>query len=114
MILEEHTTADGLLTVSVQQFDDGIAIGFDGLAWHTHPNLLIETYGEDEEKALRGFISAMLNDELLIICSMAGDRLVEAWIDDDFQSAMEFASQSETIKVRHWSGWIEANTSARG
>ncbi len=112
MKLEEHTTSDGLLTLSVQQFDDGIAVGFDGLAWHTHPDLLVGSYGNDEEKALRGFISAILNDKLLIVCSIAGDRLEAAWVEDDLHDALEAASQSEAIKIRYWSGWLSSGTTA--
>ncbi|PVE24719.1 hypothetical protein DC522_08830 [Microvirga sp. KLBC 81] len=114
MILEEHTTSDGLLTLIVQQFDDGPAIGFAGLSWHTHPDLLVGYYGDDEEKALRSFVSAILNDKLLIVCSVARDRVERAWVDDNLQDAMEAAAGSKTMKVRYWSGWLssEMNTSA--
>ncbi len=108
MILEEHTTSDGLLKLSVQQFDDGIAIGFADLPWHTHPDLLVGAYGEDEVKALRGFISAILNDELLIVCSVVGDRLKDARVEDDLQDALKAASQDETIKLRYWSNWLSS------
>jgi hypothetical protein len=111
-ILEEHTTSDGLLKLSVQKFEDGVAIGFADLPWHTHPDLLVGTYGDDEEQALRGFISAILNDELLIVCSVTGDRLYEAWIEDNLQDAMEAASQSENVRVRYWSGWLTREMSA--
>ncbi|HLM39239.1 MAG TPA: hypothetical protein VK434_06540 [Microvirga sp.] len=111
-ILEEHTTPDGLLKLSVQQFDDGIAVGFADLPWHTHPDLLVGSYGDDEEEALRGFLSAVLNDRLLIVCSMSGDRLDEAWIEEDLQRAMATASESEGLKVRYWSDWISGDSSA--
>jgi hypothetical protein len=112
MILEEHSTSDGFLTLSVQQFDDGIAIGLAGLPWHTHPELLVGAYGDDEKEALRGFISAILRDKLLIVCSMAGDRLEAAWVEDDLQYALEAASQNEAIKIRYWSGWLSSETDA--
>lgn len=111
-ILEEHTTSDGLLKLSVQRFEDGVAVGFAGLPWHTHPDLLVGTYGDDEEKALRGFISAILNDELLIVCSLTGDRLGEAWIENDLKDAIDAASQNENMKVRYWSGWLSSEIGA--
>ena len=111
-ILEEHSTPDGLLTLSVQQYDDGIAVGFADLPWHTHPSLLVGRYGDGEEEALRGFISALLNDGLLIVCSMSGDRLDEAWIEEDLQRAMATASESEGLKVRYWSDRMSGESSA--
>ncbi|KFG70714.1 hypothetical protein JH26_02905 [Microvirga sp. BSC39] len=112
MVLEEHTTPDGLLTLSVHKFIDGIAIGFDGLAWHTHPDLLVGSYGDDEEKALRGFISAILNDKLLIVCLTAGDGLEAAWVEDDLHYALDAAVESKAIKIRYWSGWLPSHTNA--
>jgi hypothetical protein len=107
-ILEEYTTPDGLLKLSVQQYDDGVAIGFAGLPWHTHPSLLVGTYGNDEQDAMSSFILAILNDRLPIVCSMAGDRIDEAWVRENLQDAIEEASQGEALEVRYWSGWLSS------
>ena len=59
-ISEEHRSADGSLRLIVCRDDDGdISLGFDGLGWHTHADILAGLSGTSQEVALRSYIDAI-------------------------------------------------------
>jgi hypothetical protein len=105
MLLERHVSPDGRLTLFVERDETGdVCIGFAGLRWHTHPDMLVGRHGDDEEAALRNFVTAILADRLFIVAVEADGRIVEAWVDGSLSNARKAASQGGNTTVLVWSG----------
>jgi hypothetical protein len=105
MLLERHVTPDGRLTLFVDRDETGdVCVGFAGLSWHTHPDMLVGRYGADEGEALRNFVAAILADRLPIVCVEAQGRIVEAWVDEGLPDARRSAARDGSATVRVWSG----------
>jgi hypothetical protein len=104
-ITERHISPDGLLQLIVDRADDGDwSVGFDGLVWHTHGDLLTHDYGGSPETAVRSFVDDVISSGRVIVVSRIDGKLRDAWITDDpTNDEMKYADPNETIEKRLWS-----------
>jgi len=60
-ILEQHESPDGVLKFVVGREDDGdVYLGFQGVGWHTHADILAAMSGLSEDAAVREFVERLL------------------------------------------------------
>ena len=107
MRTETYRTPDGALTLLVQYDSDGIAIGFDGFAWHTHAEIIAELRHEtDEEQALRHYLDDLFNDRLRIVVLKNNGTVQDVWIPDlqDGPDSTKYLEPEESLESRCWGG----------
>lgn len=102
-IIEQHVSPDGLLKFIVARDEGELCLGFEGYAWHTHPELLTSE-GVSEEEGLRCFIKDLLESRLIIVISRVNNSVRNVWITDDPESDLKLKFQEETIEFRYWNG----------
>lgn len=104
-ISEQHVSPDGLLRLIVVLDDDGdTSIGFDGLSWHIHGDMLAAMSGLSEEDSIRAFVDEILDDQSTIAVSRIDGKLVDAWPTDDPLKELKYNPPEEDIEFRYWSG----------
>jgi len=104
-VVEQHTSNDGLLKFIVCRDDDGeMALGFDGLVWHTHADILASLSGLPHADAVRCFINDILEDRAIIAISRIGDAIADVWITEDPTRESKYKPEEEAIEFRYWSG----------
>jgi hypothetical protein len=109
VIIETHTSPDGVLTLIIDQLDDGdIAVGFTQSQWHTHANLLVGDHGATEEAALRTFVQAILSDRSVIAIRRQGETILRAEVTDDPEWDRQNISKGQTLELRYWSGRLNS------
>ena len=107
---ESHTSADGTLTLVVIRQDGDITVGFDGLSWHTHGDVLVGDYqlrGDFDlspEAATRRFVADVLDNRAILAVSRADGVLKDVWVTDSPADDAGHASPSEEIEFRYWNG----------
>jgi hypothetical protein len=47
-VRERHSSPDGSLVLVVDYTDGDLAVAFEGFEWHTHGDLLVDSYGATE------------------------------------------------------------------
>jgi hypothetical protein len=104
-ILERHESPDRALTLIVIEAAGDISIGFDGLPWHTHPDLESARTGQPPEVAVRELVDSIRQDRQVIAVSTVGGQISAAWPTDDL-SPDPFKPPEETIVFRRWSGAV--------
>ena len=102
-IVEQHTTPDGILKFVVCQDADGISMGFDGFAWHTHPELLADD-GLTEDAAMRQFIDGLIAGRIVIALARVSGAVRDVWVTDNIESDRKYKRDDETIEFRYWDG----------
>jgi len=102
-ILEQHTTPDGFLKFVVCRNDDDVCLGFDGFAWHTHPELLADD-GVSEDVAVRRFVDGLLAGRVVIAVARVGGAVRDVWVTDDVESDLKHKRDDENIEFRYWDG----------
>ncbi len=108
MPIETHRSPDGLLTFIVEAVGAGdLALGF-GYEWHTHPDLLVGTWGNTQAEAARAFIDDVLNNTLVILVRRKDGEIIDAMISDDPEFDANLCEVSEMLEMRYWDGrpWI--------
>ncbi|MCK6472013.1 MAG: hypothetical protein L6R28_09730 [Planctomycetes bacterium] len=104
-ILEEHKSPDGLLTLQVVAGDDGLTtIGFAGLPWHTHAEILASVNWTDNATAVKRFVEEMTGDRETIVVAWLNGKIQDAWPTDDPEKELDFQQPGETLEFRLWSG----------
>lgn len=107
-LIESHSSPDGLLTLSVSDEDGDIAVGFEGLMWHTHGDILSHLPGLSESDAIREFVDNLLQDRTLIALKLIDGELDDAYptesITEELEALTKYGDQNEQIKFRVWSG----------
>lgn len=78
-------------------------VGFEGGAWHTHPDLIAFWLGVPEGNAIRSFIDRVMRDELAIITSVNGGKTFDPQVTDDLSSTFDAFGRANCL-VRYWSG----------
>ena len=105
MNLASYTSPDGLLTLVIEKASDGeTAVGFKGYAWHTHPDILVGTYGSNEEEALKYFVSAILESREVILVYRKNGGVVDAFVSDNLRASLEYSRDDEELELRYWNG----------
>lgn len=102
-ILEQHTSPDGFLKFVVCRDTDAICLGFDGFAWHTHPELLAGD-GVSEDAAVRQFVDGLLTGRAVIAIFRVEGVARDVWVTDDVESDLKHKRDDETIEFRYWDG----------
>ena len=108
---EEHQSPDGLLTLAVEALPDGdIAIGFRGVSWHTHADILASIAGCPESDAVRSFVDDILSDRTTIAVQTIDGRIHDAWVTDDPVADRKYQQPNEQLTFRLWSGRLCVET----
>lgn len=102
-ILERHESPDKLLVLGVWETDSDIMIGFEGLPWHTHGDILSELSGLSQSDAIREFVDQLIQDRQLICVSTIDEAIRDAWpVEKPYADPYKPAEESMTF--RYWSG----------
>lgn len=104
---ERYPTPDGSLTLLVVREDGDITIGFEGLPWHTHADIIASLRGEeDKEQALREYLDDLFHDRLPIILMTKGGTISEPYVPEfpDEPIDTKYFEPDESYEVRFWSG----------
>jgi hypothetical protein len=99
-----YTSADGRLTFTVARREDGVVLGFEGFAWHTHADLLVGSFGPSEEIAVERYVSALLANQLLIAMVRDERETLDVFITRDPQSDLRYKPADERLEFRYWDG----------
>lgn len=104
MIVARDVSPDQRLTFIAQQIDDDVQLGFEGLPWHTHGDILAQLTGLPVQAAADRFVEQLLNDQLVIALLHLDGALVDAWISEDPGKDALYAQSEEVLEFRYWSG----------
>src|SRR5258706_2455449 len=103
-LVEEHRSADGILTLKVGREDDGdVCIGFDGYSWHTHGDILASLSGLREDEAVRQFVDAVIGGRAIIAVARVAGQIRDVWVADE-PAPDKYKPEDETIEIRYWDG----------
>jgi len=91
---------DGLLELVIEKNEGDILIGFRGLPWHTHADILGQLYKLDDEAAVDRFIAQLVSGKSLICVLRKNRKIVDAWITDN--PSREKATEGEELEIRRW------------
>lgn len=100
----EHISPDALLRFIIERDDADVSLGFAGHAWHTHADILAESFGMSEPEAIARFVEDLLNDRSVVAVSRVEGVVRDIWITDDPISELRYLSEGEEIEFRYWSG----------
>ena len=106
-IVERHISPDGLLMLIVDLAADGDwSVGFDGLAWHTHGDILEwSDYPGTPEERVRAFADDVVASRRVIVISRVDETIRDARVaDDPTRDELKYAAPNETIEKRLWNG----------
>jgi hypothetical protein len=110
MIIERHTSPDGLLKLIIDLYEDenlkDFSIGLEEFDSHTHGDLLAESRNLPEKEAIRRFVDEILNDRQIFVVSRIDKKIRNVWwiTDDDIESQLKYKSDEEELEFRFWSG----------
>jgi hypothetical protein len=100
------SSPDDELELIVVRTGDVLAIGFEGCAWHLHPEAIADVYywGQSipADAVLERFLTDVLADRLWIGVRRDGGKIVDAWICDD--ETRELDVRDPDVELRRWSG----------
>ena len=102
---ERYPTPDKLLTLLIQRDETDISIGFDGLQWHIHADIIANLRNEkDNAKALQHYLDDIFHDRLPIIILKKGNKIIDAWIPDfpDEPISTKYNEADEATEIRTW------------
>jgi hypothetical protein len=80
MILARHTSPDETLTLIAEQLGDDVQIGFEGLSWHTHGDILAQLSGVPVQPAVDRFVEEVLHGKHVIALLRREGVLIDAWV----------------------------------
>lgn len=104
MILARHTSDDGILTLVAEQIRDDVQIGFEGLSWHTHGDILAQLSGLPLRQAVERFVDELLKGQHLIAVLRMNGALVDAWVTDEPARDALHKLPGEDLEFRYWDG----------
>ena len=100
----EYTSPDGLLRFTIGRDGDDVSLGFAGMPWHTHADLLAGAFGVSEQAAVARFVEDLLSDRSVVAVSRVGGVIQDVWVTDDPSSELRYQPEGEEIEFRYWSG----------
>jgi hypothetical protein len=104
MILARHCSPDKALTLIVEQLGDDLQVGFDGMSWHTHGDILAQKSDVPVQVAVARFVSELLAGRHLLALLRMNGALVDAWVTDDPAKDASYAQPGEVLEFRRWDG----------
>jgi hypothetical protein len=104
MIVERHVSPDAKLTFLVDQNPDDISIGFEGMSWHTHGDILARLGGTSVEAAVEKFVKQLLTGQTIIAVIFKDGAISDAWVSDDPTKDAAFSEPGEELRFRYWDG----------
>ena len=104
MILARHTSPDGALTLIAEQLSDDVQIGFEGLSWHTHGDILAQLSGLSVPSAVDRFVDEVLRGQHLLALLRRDGLLVDAWVTDGPAKEADYAEPGDALEFRYWDG----------
>lgn len=106
-ILEQHESPDGLLKFAVVREDDGdVYLGFQGVGWHTHADILASMSGLSEDAAVREFVQRLLKGQAIIAVMRMGGQIRDVWVTDDPAKDVKNKESNESFEFRYWDGTL--------
>jgi hypothetical protein len=104
-----YVSPDGRLHLSVLREDDGDTIvGFEGFPWHTHGDLLLGTYGDNEAAAIENFVNDLTSDRLAIAIISNNGKITDIQVTVDPALESQNLAEGEAVEIRHWSAGLSA------
>ena len=104
-ILEDHHSPDGLLRFVVGREEDGdVYLGFLGVGWHTHGDILASSSGLTEDLAVRQFVDDLLNGRTIIAVTRCTGSIRYVDVTDRPAEYEKDRQSDETIEFRYWTG----------
>ena len=100
----EYVSPDNQLRFVVDHDEQDVSLGFEGLPWHTHANVLASEFGISEELAVNRFVRDLLSNHCILAASRIGGTIRDVWITADPQSDLPYKSDDEVLEFRYWSG----------
>ena len=100
MILARHISPDGTLTLIAEQRGDDIQIGFEGMPWHTHGDILAQLGELPVASAVERFVKEVLHGQHVIALLHRNGALVDAWVTDDPAKDAHYAEPGEVLEFR--------------
>lgn len=106
-LVEEHSSPDGMLRLTVIRDDDGdITITFHGCQWHTHGDILSSQSGKPETEAIRDFVNSIVSDDQILAVAHANNKVLDVWPTDDPAHELRHMPPNESLEIRRWSGEV--------
>jgi hypothetical protein len=106
-ILEEHWTPDGLLKFVVGREEDGdVYLGFLGVGWHTHGDILALSSGLSEGLAVKQFVDDLLNSRMIIEVTRVAGSIRYVDVTDRPTEYEKDRQSDESIEFRYWDGTL--------
>jgi hypothetical protein len=103
--VQTFVSPDGALRFYVSTEEAGdVTLGFEGFPWHTHADLLVGFYGENEKAAVAGFLDALLQGALVVRLEYVGGSLRDVAITVDPAKDLQHAQSDEHFVFRRWDG----------
>jgi hypothetical protein len=104
-ILEQHVSPDGLLKFAVGREEDGDTyLGFLGIGWHTHGDMLSASTGLPEGQAIQQFVDRLVGSRTIVAVMRIGGQVCDMWTTDDPDADMKGLLSDETLELRYWDG----------
>jgi hypothetical protein len=99
-----YVSPDGALTFVVAREAGDATLGFAGMQWHTHADVLASEYGVPQDEAVDRFIAALLQNKSVIAVSRVAGIVSDVWIVDDPLEPDPYQPEDEAIEFRFWDG----------
>ena len=104
MILARHVSPDRALTLLVVQLGDDLQIGFEGMPWHTHGDILANQNGLPVHVAVERFVAELLAGSHVLALLRTNGVLMDAWVTEDPVKDASYIGQGEELEFRLWDG----------
>lgn len=107
-----HTSPDGALRVAVLDDHGDFIVGFIGLDWHTHGDVLVGEYAirgvavGSAKEAVDLFLAELLSDRIAIAVECVGGavaRAYPAWEPRTVRADVH-RPDADMVELRYWSG----------
>ena len=106
----QQRSPDGFLTLVVSHDEEGVTIGFQGQAWHTHGDILAASYpfgktqGLAAGTAAKCFVDDVLANRVVIVVQRICGQVRDIWVTSDIDGELRYKAQDETLEFRYWDG----------
>jgi hypothetical protein len=104
MMLARHTSPDETLTLIIEQIGDDVHIGFEGMPWHTHGDILAQLSSLSLQSAVERFVEELLHGQHVLALLRRDGALVDAWVTDDPAKDASYTEPGEVVEFRYWDG----------
>jgi len=85
--------------------DDGeVTIGFEGVPWHTHGDMLAATSGKPVETAVEDYVRDVVESRSVIAVVKKAGSIIDVWISSDPEKDRTYLQVGETLELRRWNG----------